>query len=276
MQENENELSKYKIAGSFMSKKDADAIGFNYDIYEYEAKMIGEPGRLVIEGLFRVTGDMAVIANKTNTAYLIVKLKDKNNPDISFVRVSNEPESDPSLFSKAIVVASKAKIMGQTFNTIELIEALKNPTFKDDAPVMINLPDGDGGEITLIFKCSSCNKLHISAVQFEIGDDDENEHKIQDEFLRSLISNDESDSDNLSDSIKGKIYLDRTNGQHENPLTRREFLDILESIPEILPIGLDSFDENGSLYTLTNVYKCSECEAIHLDCTYDEHSHSLN
>lgn len=157
-----------KINGTYVTKEEADKMGFNYDLYDYEAKMVGAPGQLVIDSVFRVIQDMAVAINNTNDGYFIVKIGDPENPGISFVQL-NPP----------IRVATKAKVFGETFYVPELIEALKNPIFQDDAPVSINMPDM-GGDITLIGKCPYCEKLHVSCVIFE----DENEE--QDEVLQSI------------------------------------------------------------------------------------------
>jgi hypothetical protein len=229
--------NKESFNATYISKKEAEEAGFNYEQYEYEAKMVGVPGQLVTDSVFRVTGDMAVAINESNDGYLIVKIDDPTNPGISFVEIE---------YPTLIKVASKAKVFGDTFNNIELIEALKNQIFEDDAAVIINSPDGDGGyDVTAIFKCSGCNKLHISCADEE-----------------SLYGT-------LTDA---KVYLNRVY-EKKKSLTRREFLNVLESIPEIIQVALD-FDDD--LYTLTNVSKCPNCPAIHLDCNYDEHTHSQN
>jgi hypothetical protein len=148
-----------------------------------------------------------------------------------------------------IEIKSKAKIFGQTFNNIDLIEALKDPKLTDhNAPVTIYTKDFSS-LLKIIYECGSCNKLHF------IGCEDDEE--VFD-----------------SDFGGGKVYINHSYKKGKY-VTQKELLNILESIPKIMDITIETYNDENP-YTLTSVYKCPYCPSIHLDCAYEEHSFRPN
>lgn len=236
-------MSKKKLAAAFVTKQEAEKMGFNYDLYDYEARMVAvAPDTLVVDGVFRVIEDVAILLNKDETGYLIVKIGDPMNKGIDFVPIQRE-----------IKIVAKDQVFGDTLTTKEVLEAIKNPIFKDDSPIMIHAGES-GGPLILVYKCTSCNKIHM------IGGDE-----IDTETFDSFANEAE------------KVYT-------KNPLIfpnagevlRKELVEILESIKEDVPVTLGSDDEEN-FFTMTGVYKCSEtCPAIHFTSHYSEHTHSKN
>lgn len=238
------ELSKFKINGAFVTKKEADEAGVNYDIYDYEARMIPLIKDMpVIKGDFRVVEDMAMLINENGTGYLIIKIDDPENKHISFERIRRE-----------IKIAGRDAVFGQTFKTKDLLEAIKNSLFTDDAIINIHT-DRDSDSLTIVYKCKECNSLHLLAGELDYETFNE-------------ISSD-------SEKVYSKNPL-TVNDKEEYYVSRGELVSILESIDEDIPVTIGTL-YNPNIFTLTGVYKCSEkCPAIHFTCFYDEHTHSIN
>lgn len=236
------EEDKYYLIGSLVSKEEIDKEGFDYDVYEYEAKMVAVlPNAKIIDSVFRVSGSIAITLNEAGTHYLMFKIGD--NKEFTFERI-NPP----------IRVATKAKVFGETFNVIELLEALRKPIFdQDDAIISIHTQYFSDG-LTAVYKCSSCDKLHLLAGHFE-----------------SIEERDEFDFSTFK-----KIYVSKTDNSVLGFVTKKELLDILETLPGKTPVLIETIWEERC-FTLTNVFKCSEtCPSIHLDSAYDDNTLSLN
>lgn len=233
--------TKEGINGTFITKEEAKKMGYDYDVYDYKAEMIATaPGTTIVKGVFRVIQDMAVLMNERGDGYFIVKIGDPKNKGIDFVQVNDQ-----------IMIANKEKVYGDTFSVKELLKAIKNPIFRDDA--VINVHGGDTAELlSLVYKCKSCNKIHLIGGELNTEDYDD------------LTQNAE------------KVYTKNPLLVQLEPVTRGELVEILESIKEDAPITIGLAFDDG-MFTLTGVYKCSpECPAIHLTCYYSEHSHNKN
>jgi hypothetical protein len=231
-----------ELRGSLVSKKEADKEGFNYDMFDYEAKMVATmPNVKIIDSVFRISGNMAITLNEPGTHYLIFKIGD--NKGFVFEQI-NAP----------IRVATKAKVFGETFTVKELIEALKKPIFdQDDALISIHTKDFSDG-LTAVYKCSTCDKIHLLAGHFE----------------------DDEQRDNFDSSTFIKTYVFKTANSVLGYVSKKELLDILETVPKKMPVLIETI-WSEKCFTLTNVFKCSEtCPSIHLDSAYDDNTLSLN
>ncbi len=163
--------------------------------------------------------------------------------------------------TETTTVASKTKLFGETFNTKELLEALRNPAFNHpEGPVVIDGKDKTL-QLTLIYVCSLCDKLHLVCGHS------------QEEIYETHFDH------------EVKIF---ENIMHEEGygITKFALIDILENLPEVMPVCLqtygEGFEEKGDnlndnpAYTLSEIYKCNSCEAIHLSIFYEQHSHHTN
>jgi hypothetical protein len=234
--------NKNTLIGTTISKVEAEIAGFDYEVYEYEAKMVAViPGTLIVDSTFRIISGMAIALNDDETHYLIIKIGD--NKGIAFEQLN-----------PAIRVATKAKVFGETFSVKELVQALKNPIFKEDAaPVNIHTKDHSDG-LTVIYKCAHCNKLHLLAGH--LGD------------VPGQATFDTSDSE--------KVYINKSDYEALGFINKKELLDVLVTLPEEMKVLIETIWAPET-FTLTNVYKCSEkCPSIHLDSAYDDSHHSLN
>jgi len=150
------------------------------------------------------------------------------------------------------IIKSKARVFGDSINSLELLESLKNPLFKDEhAPVLI-VTQFHAGFLQMVYECPKCNKLH-----FVCGAMDKEEH------IDNLI-------------IQKKIHADHYSEGDKNVVTREELISVLEQLSEPKKIVLEN-TEDPNAYYLTQVYKCSEnCPCVHLDTSYNKDSLLLN
>jgi hypothetical protein len=149
------------------------------------------------------------------------------------------------------IIKSKARVFGDSINTLELIEALKSSLFKEkNAPVLI-FTQHHSGFLKMIYECPHCNKLH-----FVCGEMDKSEH------LDNLIVQKRIHADHYSDGMEA--------------VTKEELIAVLEKLSEPKKIVLEH-TQDPSAYYLTQVYKCSEdCPSVHLDSAYSKDSLQLN
>jgi len=146
------------------------------------------------------------------------------------------------------IIKSKARMFGDSINSQELIEALKNPLLKKDAPVQISTKFYSG-LLKMIYKCPHCNKLHFVCGKLE-----------KERYLEAIIHT--------------IVFADHCNDGKF--VTKEELISVLQQLEEVTNITLeDSIDDHT--YTLTKVFKCSgECPVVHLDCAYEKNSPHLN
>ena len=148
------------------------------------------------------------------------------------------------------VIKSKARVYGESINSLELLEALKNSLFKDNQAPVLLFTQFHSGVIKMVYECPNCNKLH-----FVCGEMDKSEH------LDNLIMQKRIYADHYSDGLG---------------VTKEELISVLEKFSEPRKIVLEH-TEDPNAYFLTKVYKCSEnCPCVHLDSRYDKDSLQLN
>lgn len=225
---------------TILTKEEFDKSGMEEGNYDYEAKMIGKSGIPVIQGAFKVYGDIATILNKEKTHYVLFNIKDPKNKEIIWFEELNP----------VIKIISKAQVYGATLNTKELLEALKNKAFKEDGEIMIQAGD-ESAPLTLVYKCTKCEKIHLFGGYTEK------------EVFNNMIDNCE------------KVYINYTYDE-EQCVGRIELIEILETFKEPIPLVMETVWEENN-YTVTTVFKCSvSCPVVHLDCTYENNYHMPN
>jgi hypothetical protein len=149
----------------------------------------------------------------------------------------------------AKIIKSKARIFGECINTYELLAALKDPSFSNaNGPVTINTKFGFG-TLSMVYMCSSCNKIHLVTGSIEEGE-------------------------YFGEQPGIIIFADHT--KDGKVITKKELIEILERIDDLKDVTLEHIGE-GQTYTLTEIYKCNEhCPAVHLDCSYHSDCLYLN
>lgn len=142
----------------------------------------------------------------------------------------------------SVILKSKTRVLGDGINCSELLEAISNPMFKDNAPVQVRC-DQYIGWLKMIYRCQNCSRLH-----FAIGELDSAQH--------------------LEAVVHHQIYADHYSDG--NVVTKKELVSILLDTPESTEIILESSIYSIG-YKLTLVYKCcDECPCVHLDCYYEK------
>lgn len=246
-----NKFGKDDILGNIFEMSELKDKGFNFDAFDYEAKIVCDVGGWSMENTAKVMNDMVVVPLEKMNKVLVFDIN--KNPHLRLVKIDLKTEGQltgkEEELKTEIEIKSKGKIFGQTFNTFELIEALKDPKLTDDnAPITIYTKNFSA-LLKIIYECGSCDKLHLIGCE---------------------------DGDELFDSdfIKGKIHINHSYKKGKY-ITKKELLNLLESIPKIMNITIETYNDEHP-YTLTSVYKCPSCPAIHLDAAYDDFNHHIN
>lgn len=155
----------------------------------------------------------------------------------------------------SITLVDKSKIAGLSVTVGELLNALNNKVFKnspDDAPVLIHQSSGQGEDaqpLTTVFKCGSCDKLHLESGWYDTA--------------MTVLS---------KKAIVYQDYRDR----EDLYIERKELISILSDInPEDKIVIMTTGDEH--LTNLTLVLKCSiECPSVHLLAGYSNNIYNQN
>lgn len=140
----------------------------------------------------------------------------------------------------SIIVKSKARVFGESINTHEFLQALKNPLFpNDDSPISLSSQTFSDA-LTMVYICLKCAKLHLVCGGLNEGEEVSKENII--------------------------VLVDHTtDGEY---VTKREMIHILENLNEIRNVCLQHI-YGPMTYTLTEISKCNEhCPAVHLDSAY--------
>ena len=155
----------------------------------------------------------------------------------------------------SIPIKTKDKVLGETFNIGELIEALNSEVFTtDDAPISITTEDYTG-DLVAVYQCANCKAVHL------LG----NNH-----FLDGKPAFTKEDiSEFLAYGVTNVLGF-------QESINKKDLLLIIGSIDKDTDVIMETMADDGS-YTVTGVYKCSEeCPAIHLDSAYSEYDFSQN
>jgi len=139
------------------------------------------------------------------------------------------------------ILISKARMYGDSINSRELLQALKNPIVGDEgAPVTVSTRNCTE-VLNMVVLCESCDSLHLICGKLS---------REQYEFAHTCY----------------KIFAEHN--YDGAGVTVGELKRILSALPQTREISLTHLEDGN--YTLTEVYKCSPtCQAIHLDSSYE-------
>lgn len=147
------------------------------------------------------------------------------------------------------VVKSVGSVFGTTLNSKELSLALKNEIFHPNGGIILHLKTGKPYQVNFVFKCSDCEKIHLSHLPSDISSEEKKET-----FGKDII------------------YLDRT----DSYVAIEDLISLLDNFKDAQDIGTDTFygedlDIKSGTFTCTQVLKCphDKCENAHLSCHYE-------
>lgn len=148
-----------------------------------------------------------------------------------------------------IIIKKTSDKVGLIINAGELLQALSDKVFKNadfDAPILIheasNKEDAVCEPLTAVFKCGSCDRLHLEAGWL--------------------------DTSNIVLDAKSVIFQDYRDKEPKF-IQRNELIEILSTIDKKAKVAI-STQRDRKISPLTAVMKCSdECPSVHLTTGYE-------